>query len=442
MKITIVGTGYVGLVSGVCYAEIGHDVTCIDIDQSKVQQLKTGVSPIYEPGLEELMKKNIEEVRLQFTDNYLEGLEGAQVIIIAVGTPCKEDGTADLKYVEAVAANIALYIKDYVAVVIKSTVPVGTNHYIGELIKQNLVKKIEFDMVSNPEFLREGTAVKDTFNGDRIVIGAESPKAVEIVKELHRPLNIPFFVTDTRSAEIIKYAANAFLATKISFINEIATICEKVGANIEDVAVGMGKDKRIGEQFLKAGIGYGGSCFPKDTKALVQIAGNVKHDFELLQSVIKVNTTQQQTLVEKARAYFGDLRNKRVAILGLSFKPNTDDMREAASVVITEQLISQGAEVLAYDPIAIKKAKEVLNPQVKYRTTIEEVLQDADCAFIVTEWEEIKKIDLKKSAGLMRTPAFFDGRNCFSLEQAEAANVDYISIGRPTIIRSLDHHII
>jgi UDPglucose 6-dehydrogenase len=437
MKVTIIGTGYVGLVSGVCYAEIGHDVTCVDVNREKINMMMQGIPPIYEPGLEDLMKNNIEEGRLRFTDNYLEGLANAQVILIAVGTPCKEDGTADLSYAVTAATNIALYLKQYVVVVIKSTVPVGTNHYIRDLIKQNLVNDIEFDIVSNPEFLREGTAVKDTFRGDRIVIGTESLRATEIVKELHLPFNIPFIVTDLRSAEMIKYASNAFLATKISFINEIAKICEKVGANVEDVALGMGKDKRIGKKFLKAGIGYGGSCFPKDAKALVQIAGNVEHYFELLQSVIKVNAGQQQSLVQKASAYFGDLSNKKIAILGLAFKPNTDDMRDAASTVIAELLVTAGAEVIAYDPIAIEKAKEILNPAVRYSISIEEALLEVDCAFIVTEWEQIKQIDLKKSARLMKNPVVFDGRNCFSLEQAKDANIDYISIGRPVVMRSL-----
>ncbi|OCT10705.1 UDP-glucose 6-dehydrogenase [Paenibacillus pectinilyticus] len=438
MKVTVIGTGYVGLVSGVCYAEIGHEVTCIDVNQDKIAQLRKGKSPIFEPNLEELMNKNIHNGKLQFTDNYLDGIEHAEVILIAVGTPCKQDGTADLQFVESVAANIALYIKKYAVIVIKSTVPVGTNHYIGELIKKNLVHDTDFDMVSNPEFLREGTAIKDTFNGDRIVLGSDSSKALAIVEELHKQFNIPYFLTDTRSAEMIKYAANAFLATKISFINEIAKICEKVGANVEDVALGMGKDKRIGEHFLKAGIGYGGSCFPKDTKALVQIAGNVEHDFELLRSVIKVNIGQQQALIEKAISYFGDLSEKKIAILGLSFKPNTDDMRDAASVVITDKLISLGASVIAYDPVTIENAKKILNPRVTFNTNINEVMYDADCVFILTEWDQIKQIDLRVAGRLMKNPVFFDGRNCFTLEEAQRAEIDYFSIGRSAVIRNFD----
>jgi UDPglucose 6-dehydrogenase len=433
MNITIIGTGYVGLVTGVCLSEIGHHVTCVDIDKSKIEMLKKEISPIYEPGLEKLLGKNIEQGRLQFTDNHEEGFEGAEVIYITVGTPSKEDGMADLSHVEDVAKRLAKYIKQHVVIVIKSTVPVGTNHYIKALITKNTEQNVSFDIVSNPEFLREGSAVYDTFHGDRIVIGAESEKAASILEEINKPFGIPIYTTDIRSAEMIKYASNAFLATKISFINEVANLCEKLGANVEDVAKGMGQDKRIGSQFLNAGIGYGGFCFPKDTNALVQIAGNVEHDFELLKSVIKVNNQQQLLLVKKAKERFGSLSGKRVAILGLAYKPNTDDMREAASIVISNELVKEGATVVAYDPVAMENATSSLREEVLYADTIEDALIDADCAFILTEWDEIKELNLAEVSNLMKQPVIFDGRNCFSLEEAKENNVEYHSIGRPVI---------
>jgi UDPglucose 6-dehydrogenase len=345
--IAVLGTGYVGLVTGVCLSDIGHYVTCVDIDKQKVEKMKQGISPIYEPGLDELMKKNIERGRLHFTTSHQEAFRDAEVIYIAVGTPQSEDGSADLRFVEQAAKDIATYIeRDGVIVVTKSTVPVGTNEKIRTWIKQHLTKDIRFHIVSNPEFLREGSAIYDTFHGDRIVIGADDEWAASVIEEINKPFGIPIFHTDIHSAEMIKYASNAFLATKISFINEIANICEKVGANVEDVAYGMGLDTRIGPQFLRAGIGYGGSCFPKDTKALVQIAGDVDHQFELLQAVIKVNNKQQVKLVEKARNRFGSLRGKKVALLGLAFKPNTDDIREAVLIVIVRELLNN--RVLVY----------------------------------------------------------------------------------------------
>jgi UDPglucose 6-dehydrogenase len=435
--ITIVGTGYVGLVTGVCLSEIGHHVTCVDIDQAKIETLNKGISPIYEPGLEELLAKNIEQSRLTFTDKHQEAFEGAEVIYIAVGTPTKEDGKTDLSQIENVAKSMAKHIKTYVVIVTKSTVPVGTNHDMKELIMQNMTHSTPFDIVSNPEFLREGSAIHDTFHGDRIVIGAENEKAASMVEEINKPFQIPIFKTDIRSSEMIKYASNAFLATKISFINEVANLCEKLGANIEDVANGMGQDQRIGPQFLNAGIGYGGSCFPKDTKALVQIAGNVEHDFELLKSVVKVNHRQQLKLVEIAKARFGSLKGKRVALLGLSYKPNTDDMREAASITISDHLIQEGATVIAYDPVAIENAKKYIKKEVQYADTIEEALSNADCAMILTEWNEIKNVDLDKVRKRMKEPIIMDGRNCFSLQAVKDKGIEYHSIGRPVVDREV-----
>ncbi|EQB96716.1 UDP-glucose 6-dehydrogenase [Geobacillus sp. A8] len=437
-KIAVVGTGYVGLVTGVCLSDIGHHVTCVDIDERKVEKMKEGISPIYEPGLDELMKRNIERGRLHFTTSHEEAFRDAEVIYIAVGTPQKEDGSADLRFVEQAARDIAAHIeRDGVVVVTKSTVPVGTNEKIRAWIQQHLQRPVRFDIVSNPEFLREGSAIYDTFHGDRIVIGADNEQAAAVMEEVNKPFGIPIFKTDIYSAEMIKYASNAFLATKISFINEIANICEKVGANVEDVAYGMGLDTRIGPQFLRAGIGYGGSCFPKDTKALVQIAGDVDHQFELLEAVIKVNNKQQLKLVEKARSRFGSLRGKRVALLGLAFKPNTDDMRQAASIVIARELLQDGASVAAYDPVATENAKRIIGDEVVYASSVEEALTDADLAMIVTEWEEIKQLPLDLYAKYMKTPIVFDGRNCYPLEEVKKHAIEYHSIGRQSVLTNV-----
>ncbi|MBE2914286.1 nucleotide sugar dehydrogenase [Anoxybacillus flavithermus] len=437
-KIAVVGTGYVGLVTGVCLSDIGHYVTCVDIDERKVKKMKYGISPIYEPGLDELMKRNIERGRLHFTTSHEEAFRDAEVIYIAVGTPQKEDGSADLRFVEQAARDIAVHIeRDGVVVVTKSTVPVGTNEKIRAWIQQHLRRPIRFDVVSNPEFLREGSAIYDTFHGDRIVIGADNERAAAVMEEVNKPFGIPIFHTDIHSAEMIKYASNAFLATKISFINEIANICEKVGANVEDVAYGMGLDTRIGPQFLRAGIGYGGSCFPKDTKALVQIAGDVDHQFELLEAVIKVNNKQQLKLVEKARSRFGSLQGKKVALLGLAFKPNTDDMREAASIVIARELLREGASVAAYDPVAMENAKRIIGDEVVYASSVEEALTGADLAMIITEWEEIKQLPLELYAKCMKTPIVFDGRNCYPLEEVKKHAIEYHSIGRESVLTNV-----
>lgn len=433
MNISIVGTGYVGLVTGVALSHIGHSVICIDKDEAKIEKMRQGISPIYEPGLEELMRENIQSGRLFFTTSYRDGFKNADVIYIAVGTPEKEDGSANLEYIEQVVRAIASNITSDVIVVTKSTVPVGTNHYIKELLNSLVSGNIRIDVVSNPEFLREGSSLHDTFHGDRIVIGADNEKAARVIEEINKPFGIPIFKTDIRSAEMIKYASNAFLATKISFINEIANICEKVGANIEDVAKGMGQDQRIGSRFLNAGIGYGGSCFPKDTKALAKIAANIDHDFELLKAVIKVNNKQQLVLVKKAKKRFGNLSGKRVALLGLAFKPNTDDIREAASIVISNELISEGAEVVAYDPVAIENARKVLPKEVIYVENIEDALKDAELAFIITEWAQIKELDLNLFIKKMKSPIIFDGRNCYSLKDVEKYPIEYHSIGRKTI---------
>lgn len=436
MNIAIVGTGYVGLVTGVCLSDIGHQVTCIDVDESKVAKLQAGLSPIYEPGLEELMRRNIEAGRLRFTHRHEEGFRDAEAIYIAVGTPSREDGTADLRYVENVAMTIARHLQKYVVVVTKSTVPVGTNFRIRQILREYGPEGAEFDVVSNPEFLREGSAVHDAFHGDRIVIGAESERAAALVEEINKPFGIPIFKTDLFSSEMIKYASNAFLATKISFINEIGNLCEKLGANVEDVARGMGMDQRIGSQFLRAGIGYGGSCFPKDTKALVQIAGNVEHEFELLKAVITINNKQQLLLVDKALQRLGGLKGKRIAILGLAFKPNTDDMRESASIVVAHRLVGEGAQVVAYDPIAMEHAKRLLPAELDYAKTVKTAVKDADAVFILTDWVEFKEMDLGLLPELMRDPVVFDGRNCFLPDDARRHGIEYHSIGRAPAMRT------
>jgi UDPglucose 6-dehydrogenase len=435
LRISVVGTGYVGLVTGVCLSDIGNNITCIDIDQQKVERMRKGHSPIYEPGLEELMKKIIKEDRLHFTADLREGYSDAEVIYIAVGTPQREDGSANLSYIDQVIKDIATNITNDVILVTKSTVPVGTNEYILKSIRKLIDGRFLVDIVSNPEFLREGSAVKDAFEGDRIVIGGDNGRAVGIVEAINKPLGIPIFKTDLRSAEMIKYASNAFLATKISFINEIANICEKLDANIEDVSAAIGMDKRIGPHFLNAGIGYGGSCFPKDTRALVQIASGVEYDFDLLSSVINVNNHQHSSLVKKAKKRLNDLEGKTVALWGLSFKPNTDDMREAPSITISNELINAGAEVVAYDPIAINNAKYVLNKNVQYADSLESSVNKADLLLILTEWEEIKCFDLAKLKELMNEPIVFDGRNSYPLENVKRSGIEYHSVGRPTVWR-------
>ncbi|MBC8081146.1 MAG: UDP-glucose/GDP-mannose dehydrogenase family protein [Gorillibacterium sp.] len=435
MNIAVIGTGYVGLVTGVCLSEIGHQVTCIDINEEKVAKMKQGISPIYEPGLEKLMIRNRDAGRLNFTTSHREGFLWADLIIIAVGTPQREDGSANLAYIEQAAKDIGRHIRNDSIIVVKSTVPVGTNEYVKAVIEGHLKQIVKIRIASNPEFLREGSAVHDTFHGDRIVIGAEDEETGKVLEQVYLPFGVPIYQTDLRSAEMIKYASNAFLATKISFMNEISNVCEKLGANVEHVALGMGMDKRIGGQFLKAGIGYGGSCFPKDTKALVQMSGDVEYVFKLLHSVIEVNRDQQTKLVRSAMARFGHVKGMRIALLGLAFKPNTDDMREAPSIAIAEQLVALGADVIGYDPVAMKGAKHVLPEEMSYAASIKEALLDADAAFILTEWPEIASLDLDLARAWMKEPIIFDGRNCFTLDAAIAAGFEYHSIGRKSIVK-------
>ncbi|MED3835453.1 UDP-glucose/GDP-mannose dehydrogenase family protein [Peribacillus frigoritolerans] len=435
MKIAVLGTGYVGLSTGVCLSEIGHNVICIDTDEQKIKSLRQGISPIYEPGLENLLIQNAAAGRLLFTTSHREALNGAEIIIIAVGTPQMEDGGADLSYIVQAAKDIAANLVQSSVVVIKSTVPVGTNDFIKSIIEEHCNESVTFNMVSNPEFLRQGSAVMDTMQADRIIIGSEDDEAAKKVQEMYRPLNVPFILTSIRSAEMIKYASNAFLATKISFINEVANLCGVVGADVKDVAKGMGKDKRIGEAFLQPGIGYGGSCFPKDVKALLHTANLNGVHFSLLKETVAINDFQQELLVTKAINRLGDLKGKKVAMLGLAFKPETDDMREAPSIKIARSLTKLGAEVVAYDPVAVDNAKNILGDTIRFASTVREAAVNADAVFIVTEWKEFRLLDLKTLMTTMRRPIIFDGRNCLEEDRIRACKkIEYYPIGRPAIV--------
>jgi nucleotide sugar dehydrogenase len=431
MKIAVIGTGYVGLVTGVALSDIGHSVTCIDIDPSKVEKLNQGIPTIYEPGLKDLIRKNIREHRLSFTAEHKTGLKDAKVVYIAVGTPQRPDGSANLDYVEHAARDIAANIDQSIVVVIKSTVPVGTNFHIRDVINSNTKPGVQVQIASNPEFLREGSAVKDTFHGDRIVIGSEDEATGDILEAINKPFDMPIVRTDISSAEMIKYSSNAFLATKISFINEIANICESLGANVDEVAKGMGFDHRIGPDFLRAGIGYGGSCFPKDTNALVQLAGNAHHEFNLLKSVIEVNNNQQILLIDKILSRFGSIEGKKAAVLGLAFKPNTDDLRESPALVMIPKLVALGAKVTAYDPIAVDNAKRQIKADANYTTDLKEALQGADFTVIITDWPDVKKMDPSAFSNWMKSPVVFDGRNCYGLDEVKKSDLEYYSIGRP-----------
>ncbi|WP_044749194.1 UDP-glucose dehydrogenase family protein [Bacillus alveayuensis] len=432
MNICVIGTGYVGLVSGVCFSDVGNYVTCVDIDADKIEKLKKGIIPIYEPGLEELVLKNIEKGRLSFTTDLAEGVEKAELVFIAVGTPPKENGEADLQYVESVARAIGEHLKDYKVIVTKSTVPVGTGRRIKEIIRE-AAGHDNFDVASNPEFLREGSAIYDTMNMERAVIGVESKRAGELLVELHRPFQTNIVLTDIETAEMIKYASNAFLATKISFINEIANLCELVGADVTKVAEGMGFDKRIGSAFLQAGIGYGGSCFPKDTSALVKISEKAGYDFKIVKDVEKVNKMQRFRVVDKLlEAFAGNIAGKKIAVLGLAFKPNTDDMRDAPSVDIIPILQQKGANVLAYDPVASENAKKVI-PDLQVAENLTEALKGANAVLILTDWPQFKEIDLNELSRLLEEKVVIDGRNIFDLQQMEEHGFYYASIGRKTV---------
>lgn len=433
MKIVVAGTGYVGLVTGACLSEVGHSVTCVDIDDKKVELMKKGISPIYEPGLEELLKKNFDEGRLNFTTDYKNAYKDADVVFIGVGTPEREDGSANLDYVFNVCRQIAENVENNCLVVVKSTVPIGTNDKVEEYLRENIVKNVKIEVASNPEFLAQGTAVVDTLNASRIVIGVESKDAENILREIYDPFNQPIVCTNRRSAEMVKYASNDFLALKISFMNEMANVCEIVGANIEDVAKGMSYDKRIGDKFLNAGIGYGGSCFPKDTKALHWLANDNGYEIKTIKAAIEVNENQKYKLFRKAKERFSSLKGKKVAVLGLTFKPGTDDLREAPSIPNVRRLLDEGAAIIAYDPVGIDNFKKKYPTEIRYTDNLYETLTDADMAFIFTEWEEIKEIKIECYEKMMRTPVIFDGRNCYKLDEIKKYNIEYYSIGREEI---------
>ena len=430
MKIAVAGTGYVGLVTGVCLAEHEHEVTCVDVDQNKIDIMRQGISPIYEPGLEELMKKNME--RLTFTTDYASAYKDADVIFIGVGTPEKKDGSANLTYVYTVAEQIALNITKDCVVVVKSTVPIGTNDRIEAFIKSKVKDGIKVYIASNPEFLAQGTAVRDTLHASRIVIGTSEEYAQNVLQEVYKNFDAPKMVTDRCSAEMIKYASNDFLALKISYVNEIANLCEIVGANITDVTKGMGFDSRIGNKFLNAGIGYGGSCFPKDTKALHWLASFHDYEIKTIKAAIEVNENQKIRMVKKLFKYYKNLRGLTVAALGLTFKPNTDDLREAPSLVNIPMLLEEGCNVKAWDPVGVENFKK-LNNNIDYCDTIKETLKDADVCLIFTEWNEIKEMDIKDFEKYMKNPIVIDGRNCFDIDKFKNTKITYDSIGRPTI---------
>lgn len=434
MKIVVAGTGYVGLVTGACLSEIGHKVTCVDIDENKVTMMKKGISPIYEPGLDELLKKNYEEGRLDFTTDYKNAYKDANIVFIGVGTPEREDGSANLDYVFKVCEQIAENVENNCLVVVKSTVPIGTNDRVEEFLKEHVKAGIHIEVASNPEFLAQGTAVKDTLHASRIVIGVESKEAEEKLRYVYEGFNQPIVVTNRRSAEMIKYASNDFLALKISFINEIANVCEIVGANIEDVARGMSYDKRIGDKFLKAGLGYGGSCFPKDTKALHWLANDSGYEIKTIKATIEVNENQKYKMFRKAKQRFGSLKGMKVAVLGLTFKPETDDLREAPSIPNIKRLLDEGAEIVAFDPVGEENFKKKFNLPIEYVKSPKEALKNADVAFIFTEWKEIKNLDLQCYERLMKTPIIFDGRNCYDINLVKDYNIDYYSVGRKEVL--------
>jgi len=434
MKIAVVGTGYVGLVSGTCFAETGNDVICVDIDQSKVDRLSNGQITIFEPGLEVLFKRNLKEGRLSFTTSLEEAIKESTVIFLALPTPPGEDGSADLRYVLGVADHLGKIMTDYKVIVDKSTVPVGTADRVKEAVAANY--KGDFDVVSNPEFLREGVAVDDFMKPDRVVIGAESQRAFDIMDELYAPYvrqGNPVMHMDTRSAELTKYAANSFLATKISFMNEIARLCELLGADVDMVRKGVGSDDRIGKRFLFPGIGYGGSCFPKDVKALVHSAASVDYDFKILKAVEDVNADQKKALVPKIMPHYGSIEGKTVALWGLAFKPNTDDIREAPALEMIELLTQAGAKVQAYDPEAMANVKAIMADKATFCESSYETLEGADFLVIATEWPEFRTPDFNKIQGLLKDKVIFDGRNLFELETLKKHGFTYYSIGRSDV---------
>jgi UDPglucose 6-dehydrogenase len=436
MKIAVVGTGYVGLVTGTCFAETGNHVTCVDINAAKIKQMQDGIVPIYEPGLEDMFHRNVNEGRLDFTTSLSDGIKGAKVIFLALPTPPGEDGSADLKYILQVANDLGPLLTEYTVIIDKSTVPVGTSELVHAAIANKA--QVDFDVVSNPEFLREGVAVEDFMKPDRVVIGTESDRAKEVMTRLYAPLvrqGNPIIFMDERSAEMTKYAANAFLATKITFMNEIANLCEKVGANVDDIRRGIGTDSRIGKRFLFAGIGYGGSCFPKDVQALAKTSEENAYQFHILDSVMRVNELQKTKLMPLIESHFNnDLAGKTIGIWGLAFKPYTDDIREAPALYNIEALLALGCKVRVYDPEAMKNVKELIGDVVEYSKSPYDAIEGADALLIVTEWPQFRTPDFDRMDSLLKNKVIFDGRNLYELPQMQELGYTYYSVGRKSVI--------
>ena len=432
MHIAVIGTGYVGLVTGACFAEFGVDVTCVDVDAAKIERLNSGIMPIYEPGLEQLVSKNVQAGRLRFTTDIKQAIEQALVIFLAVGTPPNADGSPDLSFVEAAARSIAEHMNGYKVIVTKSTVPIGTGEHLRRLIAEGQKRRINFGIVANPEFLREGAAINDFMRPDRVVVGTSDEEAAAIMKDLYRPLYLieaPFVITSLEAAELTKYAANAFLATKISFINEVANLCDKIGCDVHDVARAMGMDKRIGGKFLHPGPGFGGSCFPKDTQAFASVARRFECDSLIVDAVIEVNRRQRRAMLPKIEELVGDLAGKKVAVLGLAFKPETDDMREAPSIDIIRDLIARGAKVHAYDPVAMDEAAKIL-PEVDYEEDEYAAVKNSDVLVFLTEWNQFRALDMKRVRDLMAVPRIADLRNIYSPEDMRELGFSYVGVGR------------
>lgn len=432
MHIAVIGTGYVGLVTGACFAEFGVDVTCVDVDTSKIERLKNGIIPIYEPGLDQLVEKNVKAGRLRFTTDIAEGVTPAEVVFLAVGTPPKEDGSPDMSYYRQAAKDVAEAMNGYKVLVTKSTVPIGTGKWLSEFVAANLKTPTEFGVASNPEFLREGAAIDDFMRPDRVVIGSNEERAIEVMKELYRPLYLietPIVITSLEAAELIKYAANAFLATKITFINEVANLCDAIGCDVHDVAKGMGMDNRIGRKFLHPGPGFGGSCFPKDTRALTTVADQFGVETRIVDAVIEANQKQREAMIPKIEKLVGGLNGKKIGVLGLSFKPETDDMRESPAIDIVHTMIERGATVRAFDPVAMHEAKHYLNG-IEYAADEYDAIDGADALVIVTEWNQFRALDMDRVKTLLKAPKIADLRNIYEPADMRELGFDYVGVGR------------
>lgn len=432
MHIAVIGTGYVGLVTGACFAEFGVEVTCVDVDKNKIDKLNQGIIPIYEPGLDQIVEKNSKSGRLHFTTDFKTAVEQALVIFLAVGTPPKEDGSPDMSYYQQAAKDVAEAMNGYKVLVTKSTVPVGTGKWLREFVAENQKTKTNFGVASNPEFLREGAAIDDFMRPDRVVVGSNEPDAIAIMKDLYRPLYLietPVVITSLEAAELIKYAANAFLATKITFINEIANLCDAIGCDVHDVARGMGMDNRIGRKFLHPGPGYGGSCFPKDTRAFTKVGDKYDVETSVVDAVIKANEYQRQAMIPKIEKLVGDFQGKQIGVLGLSFKPETDDMRESPATDIIKELQSRGAKIKAFDPVAMEEAKHCLS-DIEFATDEYDAIKDADALVIITEWNQFRALDMEKVKQLLKAPKIADLRNIYEPEDMRSLGFDYVGVGR------------